>query len=105
MEKVREIKILHSMGLNANKIASIFAWQSLFIASVGGFIGLVLGFAICYAQQYFGFIKINPNSPIAYPIQFNITDAFIVLSTIIILGMFTAIYPWLKARKIALKNN
>ncbi len=103
MEKTREIKILHSMGLTASKIANIFAWQSLFIAAVGGFIGLILGFIICFAQQYFGFIKINPTSPIAYPIQFAIVDAFIVLFTIIILGLLTAIYPWLKAKKIALK--
>lgn len=103
MEKTREIKILHSMGLTASKIANIFAWQSLFIAAVGGFIGLVLGFIICFAQQYFGFIKINPSSPIAYPIQFVITDALIVLFTILVLGVLTAIYPWLKAKKIALK--
>lgn len=105
MEKIREIKILHSMGLTANKIASIFGWQSLFIAAVGGFIGLLLGFIICVAQQNFGFIKINPTSPIAYPIQFAITDAFVVLSTIIVLGMLTAIYPYIKAKKIALKLN
>lgn len=105
MEKTREIKILHSMGLTASKIANIFAWQSLFIAAVGGFIGLVLGFIICFAQQYFGFIKINPLSPIAYPIQFVITDALIVLFTILVLGVLTAIYPWLKAKKIALKIN
>lgn len=105
MEKIREIKILHSMGLTANKIASIFGWQSLFIAAVGGFIGLLLGFVICVAQQNFGFIKINPTSPIAYPIQFAITDAFVVFSTIIVLGMLTAIYPYIKAKKIALKLN
>lgn len=105
MEKIREIKILHSMGLTAIKIANIFAWQSIFIAAVGGFIGLVVGFIICLAQQHFGFIKISPNSPIAYPIVFAFGDAIIVMVTIIILGIFTAIYPWNKARKIAMKLN
>jgi ABC-type lipoprotein release transport system permease subunit len=93
------------MGLTAIKIANIFAWQSIFIAAVGGFIGLLIGLIICLAQQYFGFIKISPNSPIAYPIVFEFGDAIIVLITIIILGIFTAIYPWNKARKIAMKLN
>jgi len=105
MEKIREIKILHSMGLTATKIANIFAWQSLFIAITGGIIGLVLGFVICIAQQYFGFIKVNPSSPIPYPIEFAIADAFVVLITILFLGLLTAIYPWLKARKIAINLN
>jgi lipoprotein-releasing system permease protein len=101
MEKVSEIKILHSMGLMANKIATIFAWQSLFISTVGGLLGLILGFAICFVQQKFGFIKISINSEIPYPIQFTTSDALLVFVTISLLGFLTSIYPWLKAKKIA----
>ncbi len=101
MEKVREIKILHSMGLMANKIATIFAWQSLFISTVGGLLGLIIGFTICFLQQKFGFIKISLNSEIPYPIQFTASDAILVFITISILGFLTSIYPWLKAKKIA----
>lgn len=101
MEKEREIKILHSMGFNANSIASIFAWQSLFIASVGGIIGIVLGAVISFAQQAFGFIKISADSSQAYPIAFSTLDAVIVFITIFVLGLITAIYPWLKAKKMA----
>ncbi len=104
MEKEREIKILHSMGFNANSIANIFAWQSVFIACVGGIIGIVLGAVISFVQQAFGLIKISTDSKQAYPIAFAITDAMIVFTTIFILGLITAIYPWLKARKIANKQ-
>lgn len=103
MEKEREIKILHSMGFNANNIANIFAWQSLFIACVGGIIGIVLGAVISFVQQTFGLIKISADSTQAYPIAFAFTDAIIVFITIFILGLITAIYPWLKARKMANK--
>ncbi|MES2726183.1 MAG: FtsX-like permease family protein [Bacteroidota bacterium] len=101
MEKEREIKILHSMGFNANSIANIFAWQSLFIACVGGIIGIILGAVISFVQQAFGFIKISAESTQAYPIAFAATDAIIVFITIFVLGLITAIYPWLKAKKIA----
>ncbi|MES2380904.1 MAG: FtsX-like permease family protein [Bacteroidota bacterium] len=101
MEKEREIKILHSMGFNANSIANIFAWQSLFIACVGGIIGIILGAVISFVQQTFGFIKISAESTQAYPIAFAATDAIIVFITIFVLGLITAIYPWLKAKKIA----
>lgn len=104
MEKEREIKILHSMGFNANNIANIFAWQSLFIACVGGIIGIVLGAVISFVQQTFGLIKISVDSTQAYPIAFAFTDAIIVFTTIFILGLITAIYPWLKARKMANKQ-
>ncbi len=102
MEKVKEIKILHSIGLTAPKIANIFAWQSIFIAAVGGVIGIIVGFIICLIQQQFGLIKVNSGSSLAYPIQFALVDAVIVFVTILMLGIITSIYPWLKARKIAI---
>lgn len=101
MEKVREIKILHSMGLTATKIANIFAWQSIFISMVGGGIGLLIGFLICLIQQNWGIIKINSNSEIPYPVEFTASDSILVFITIICLGFLTSIYPWLKARKLA----
>jgi ABC-type lipoprotein release transport system permease subunit len=102
MEKVKEIKILHSIGLTAPKIANIFAWQSIFIAAVGGIIGILIGFIICLIQQQFGLIKVNSGSSLAYPIRFALVDAVIVFVTILMLGVITSIYPWLKARKIAI---
>jgi lipoprotein-releasing system permease protein len=101
MEKEREIKLLHSMGFSANNIAFVFAWQSLFIAGVGGALGVFLGGGVSYLQQIFGFIKVSADSTQAYPIVFSFTDAFIIFITILLLGLITAIYPWIKAYGIA----
>ena len=89
------------MGFSANNIAFVFAWQSLFIAGVGGALGVLLGGGVSYLQQIFGFIKVSADSTQAYPIVFSFTDAFIIFITILLLGLITAIYPWIKAYGIA----
>ncbi len=43
LSKVREIAILRSMGYRRIDITAIFLWQGAFIATVGSFLGCVLG--------------------------------------------------------------
>lgn len=45
-EKMREIAILKAMGFDGKDIVQIFLVQSIIIGLIGGFIGLLLGFAI-----------------------------------------------------------
>lgn len=45
-EKIREIAILKAMGFDGKDIVHIFLVQSIIIGLIGGFIGLLLGFAV-----------------------------------------------------------
>lgn len=45
-EKIREIAILKAMGFDGRDIVYIFLVQSVIIGLIGGFIGLLLGFAV-----------------------------------------------------------
>ncbi|WP_433811585.1 ABC transporter permease [Flavobacterium johnsoniae] len=45
-EKIREIAILKAMGFDGKDIVYIFLVQSVIIGLIGGFIGLLLGFAV-----------------------------------------------------------
>jgi lipoprotein-releasing system permease protein len=47
-EKIREIAILKAMGFDGKDIVHIFLVQSVIIGLIGGFIGLLLGFAVAF---------------------------------------------------------
>lgn len=45
-EKIREIAILKAMGFSSGDVTTIFLTQAMIIGFVGGFVGLLLGFAV-----------------------------------------------------------
>jgi len=47
-EKIQEIAILKAMGFDGKDIVHIFLVQSVIIGLIGGFIGLLLGFAVAF---------------------------------------------------------
>jgi ABC-type antimicrobial peptide transport system permease subunit len=71
---------------------------------VGGAIGIVVGFLISTLQKTLGILKISSDSDIPYPISFKIEDALLVFTTMMVLGLVTSIYPWVKAYSIAQNN-
>lgn len=60
LERVRTIGILKSLGANDTKIRRIFLYQSGYLILRGLFFGNVIGIGICLAQQYWGFVELDP---------------------------------------------
>nr|MBP9674546.1 ABC transporter permease [Bacteriovoracaceae bacterium] len=56
-QKKRDIAILRSMGYTPKNIVQLFFYQGLILGTLGGFIGLILGFFIC---RLIGQIEIVP---------------------------------------------
>jgi lipoprotein-releasing system permease protein len=58
LEKVREIGVLRAMGATRGGIARIFLRKGLTIALAGTFLGNVVGFAACAAQEHWRFFAL-----------------------------------------------
>lgn len=87
IEKKKDIAILKSMGAKDHLIRSIFLKQGAMIAFSGAILGLILGFLLVWAQDYFGLISLGIASGVvdAYPVRINWMDfAWISLAVVTI---------------------
>ncbi|MCW3122479.1 MAG: hypothetical protein JWQ38_1971 [Flavipsychrobacter sp.] len=100
LEKQKDIAILKAMGAQAGSIRTIFLLEGVLWSMIGGLSGIVIGVAVCLAQQYFGFIKLNGSSFLdVYPVQIQVWDILLVIVTILTVGLLASWYPAIRATK------
>ena len=95
IEKERDIEILKSLGADRDLIRRIFIFEGWMISIIGAFIGLTLGFFVCWLQQTYGLVKLNSDSLLlnAYPVVMKMKDFIIVPLTVLAIGYWAAWYP------------
>ena len=96
IDKKRDIAILQSMGANIKLIKKIFIIEGWLITGSGIVIGLATGLGICWAQQYFGIVKLMGTGSFivsAYPVEIQSVDILIVSLTVSAIGFSAAFYP------------
>ena len=84
VEKKKHIASLLSMGLTKKNIFSIFFIEGILISSIGLFVGLALGYLICFSQLYGNFIVL-PGTTEAFPINPTIMDGIMILFLVVFL--------------------
>jgi lipoprotein-releasing system permease protein len=84
VEKKKHIASLLSMGLTKKNIFSIFFIEGILISSIGLFVGLALGYLICFSQLYGNFIVL-PDTTEAFPINPTIMDGIMILFLVVFL--------------------
>ncbi|MEC4052622.1 FtsX-like permease family protein [Myroides odoratimimus] len=89
LEKQPNIKTLNQIGVPVSDLRKIFLFQGLIICVLGSVIGLVLGGIVVSLQVAFGFISIREG--LAYPVAFNWVNIFVVLVSIIALGLLASL--------------
>lgn len=102
LEKQDSLLTLSSMGLCRKRIGHVFAWESIFVALIGGIAGIMLGVTLCWLQMEFGLIKIGDgeNTIIsAYPVKIKLLDLFITIIPVLIIGLITAVITAQFARR------
>ena len=80
LEKRDEHNTLLSIGADSRFIRGIFVREGLLIAGVGGVIGLLIGVAVSWAQQHYGFVKL-PNGNFLvdnYPVELQAMDLLVI---------------------------
>ncbi len=103
LEKKKDIAILKSMGATAAQIQGIFLRSGFYLAGIGGFMGLVIGYLICWVQQQWGLVSMGGGFIVnAYPVAFKFSDFLLVLISVVVIGFIAAYFPATKAAKSAL---
>jgi ABC-type lipoprotein release transport system permease subunit len=96
IDKKDDIHTLRSLGANNASISRIFLLEGWLITIVGAVFGLLLGWALCWAQMKFGIIQLNQSGSFiidAYPVAMKTLDFVAVFLTVMLIGLFAAWYP------------
>lgn len=98
IDKRRDTSVLRTLGADSKMIQKIFLLEGMIAASLGAFIGLILGAGVCAAQIYFHIIKLGGSSFVvdSYPVEMQWMDFILVIITILFIGFATA---WLPAKR------
>ena len=83
---------MFSLGYSLSRVRSVFIFLAFLIVFVGLIIGSFSGYILCLIQQSLSFIKLEtPNGVIAYPVQIDVFDIFIVMSLILSIGLIISL--------------
>jgi ABC-type lipoprotein release transport system permease subunit len=100
LDKKKDLSVLASMGFTRNDARRVFVFDSLLLSIVGGGAGILIGILLTWLQQEYGLLTLNENAAFiyqSYPVELRISDVLTVLATVLVLGLFTSLYPAKKA--------
>jgi len=103
IDKREDIRILSHLGADEPTIRRTFLIEGWLISSLGAFLGLIAGVALCLGQQHFGWLKLGTGTEYiisAYPVEVQVLDILLVAAVVLVLGFFAALYP---SRKIQIQ--
>lgn len=94
IEKKKDIKTLYYLGADNKLIRNVFMGEGFLITVIGATIGLVLGLVVCLLQKKFHMVEFDDQYVIPYyPIDMQIKDFIWIVSLILMIGFFAALYP------------
>lgn len=88
LDKQQNSKTLYSLGTTIKDLRRIYFVQGILVTAIGGIIGVLLGSLLIWSQLAFAWLKITPT--LAYPVEFQLINIGIVLSTIFVLGVIAS---------------
>lgn len=101
IEKKKDIQILKALGSNNDSIQKIYLYNGILLALIGGIIGMLLAFIICYIQLKFKLIGLGGGSFVInyYPVTMKLSDFGLAFLTISVIAFLAAYFPSQKASK------
>lgn len=88
LDKKQNLKTLLDLGASVSSLRTIFFVQGTMMTLAGGLIGLFIGMAFVYLQIKYELIYIAPELP--YPFAIDVSNVFLALGTITILGIIAS---------------
>lgn len=88
LDKQQNSKTLFNLGATIKELRTIYFTQGLLVTTLGGLIGVLIGSLLIGSQLAFGWLKITPS--LAYPVEYNVMNLFVVLATIVVLGFVSS---------------
>lgn len=93
VEKKEDISTMFSLGADRKMIFNIFFYEGLMIVGKGILIGLFIGYAICFAQEFFGLIGMPSAPGESFPIKTTLSDGIFILFSVGSLGFLVSYLP------------
>lgn len=94
IEKKKDIEILNSLGADRSTIKKIFLTEGMIISFTGAIIGLMVGITLCWIQIRYSLITFSEGFVVdAYPVKISISDIFLILLAVLLIGFIAAWYP------------
>ena len=97
IDKKDDVVTLRNLGASDKQIVRIFLFEGRMISAVGAVLGIILGLALCWAQQTFGLVKLGSSSASfvvnAYPVSVHPEDVILIFITVLVVGFLSVWYP------------
>ena len=107
IDKKKDIAVLLAMGANQIMVRNTFLLVGAIVALVGAATGLVLGVALCWAQQRFGLVSMGMATSVvdSYPVKMKVSDLVFTCLSIILITLAVSIRPALNASRLDVCEN
>jgi lipoprotein-releasing system permease protein len=98
LEKQKDISILHALGADCGFIRGVFLSEGVLLASLGGFIGMLIALTLALLQIKFHLIPLKGGSFLIdyYPVALRGEDFVLVGATVLFIAVLAS---WLPAEK------
>ena len=97
IDKKDDVVTLRNLGASDKQIVRIFLFEGRMISAIGAVLGIILGLALCWAQQTFGLVKLGSSSASfvvnAYPVSVHPEDVILIFITVLVIGFLSVWYP------------
>ncbi len=102
LDKRKDLSVLQSFGATKKTIKRIFLIEGAMISGIGFFIGLVVSVVFYILQKNIGIITVPDGFSISsYPMEMHASDIFIILITVMTLGICASIPASRRAGRIS----
>ena len=97
IDKKDDVVTLRNLGASDKQIVHIFLFEGRMISAIGAVLGIILGLALCWAQQTSGLVKLGSSSASfvvnAYPVSVHPEDVILIFITVLVVGFLSVWYP------------
>ena len=97
IDKKDDVVTLRNLGCTDKQIVRIFLFEGRLISAIGAVIGILIGLAVCLAQQQFGIVALGTSSGSfvvdAYPVSVHPEDIVLIFVTVLVVSFISVWYP------------
>lgn len=97
IDKQRDIQTLRNLGATPGQLTQVFMLEGRMISFLGAVLGIVVGVALCWAQQEYGFIAMGRQEGAfiveAYPVSVRLLDILLIFLTVLAVSWLVVWWP------------
>ena len=84
---------MQSFGASKNFLFKLFFYEGMLISGRGIFIGIILGYTVCFLQLRYHLLLMPNSGGEPFPISVTVSDAFFILFMVVVLAVIFTVIP------------